>query len=95
MATVDDRDIGFRFIVSGKVQGVFFRASAAREATRLGLRGHAINLADGRVEVLAIGRAGAVDEMRRWLGRGPPAARVDGVHASPAGTAGVTGFRTG
>jgi acylphosphatase len=88
-------DVGYRFIVSGKVQGVFFRASAAREATRLGLRGHAINLPDGRVEVLAIGPATAVEEMRRWLDRGPPAARVDGVHASAAGTTGITGFRTG
>ena len=88
-------EIGFRFVVSGKVQGVFFRASAAREANRLGLRGHAINLPDGSVEVLAVGSAAAVEEMRRWLERGPPSARVDGVHASAAATAGVTGFRTG
>ena len=76
MATVDDRDIGFRFIVSGKVQGVFFRASAAREATRLGLRGHAINLADGRVEVLAEGNAAAVEAFKHDLAAGPAHSQV-------------------
>ena len=42
-----------RFLVSGKVQGVWYRASTRDEALRLGLRGHAGNLADGRVEILA------------------------------------------
>jgi acylphosphatase len=91
-------EVGYRFTVSGKVQGVFFRASAAREAARLGIRGHAINLADGRVEVLAIGTAAAVEDLRRWLHRGPPAARVRGVESRPepeATTTGVRGFRTG
>jgi acylphosphatase len=86
-----------RFIVSGKVQGVFFRASTAREATRLGIRGHALNLPDGRVEVLAIGSPGAVDELRRWLHRGPPAARVTQVEACAETVVAtdVEGFRTG
>jgi acylphosphatase len=87
-----------RFVISGKVQGVYFRASAAREAQRLGLRGHALNLADGRVEVLAIGSAAAVEELGRWLHRGPPAARVDAVDARPeqaAGFAHLESFRTG
>jgi acylphosphatase len=91
-------DVGRRFIVSGKVQGVFFRASTAREAARLGLRGHALNLPDGRVEVLAEGRSEAVEELDRWLQRGPPAARVDSVEASDvplAATPGLSGFRTG
>lgn len=91
-------EVARRFTVSGKVQGVFYRASTAREATRLGLRGHALNLADGRVEVLAIGHAAAVEELGRWLGRGPPAARVREV-ASRAEDAGafesLQGFRTG
>jgi acylphosphatase len=87
-----------RFVVSGKVQGVFFRASTAREARRLGVRGHALNLPDGRVEVLAIGNTAAVDELARWLHRGPPAARVERVdrqRASPAEFAHLDGFRTG
>ena len=90
--------IGMRFVVSGKVQGVFFRASAAHEAARLGIRGHAINLPDKRVEVVAVGGAESVAAFRRWLQRGPPAARVDGVDANvlPAEEfAAVTGFRTG
>jgi acylphosphatase len=90
--------VGMRFVVTGRVQGVFFRASAAREAARLGIRGHARNLPDGAVEVLAIGAPGAVEELRRWLGRGPPAARVAGVDATelPEEEWGsVPGFRTG
>jgi len=63
--------------VSGRVQGVFFRASTAREARLLGVTGHAINLPDGRVEVLACGTAEAVESLCQWLRRGPPSARVD------------------
>ena len=72
-----------RFVVSGRVQGVFFRASTADEARRLGLRGRAVNLADGRVEVLAIGPAAAVAELAAWLERGPRWAAVAGVEATP------------
>jgi acylphosphatase len=65
-----------RFLVDGKVQGVFFRASTRNEARRLGLHGHARNLADGRVEVVASGNDEALQELERWLWEGPPAARV-------------------
>jgi acylphosphatase len=68
---------GARFLVSGKVQGVFFRASTRNEALKLGLRGYARNLSDGRVEVVACGESVAVDELEQWLWQGPPAARVD------------------
>jgi acylphosphatase len=68
-----------RFHVSGRVQGVFFRASTRQQALRLGLRGYARNLADGRVEVVACGSAETVGELERWLWQGPPAARVDDV----------------
>lgn len=91
-------EVCLRFVVSGKVQGVFFRASTAREARRLGLRGYALNLPDGRVEVLAIGNTAAVDEFGRWLHRGPPAARVERVDCqreNPADFAPLEGFRTG
>lgn len=68
-----------RFLVSGKVQGVFFRASARNEAVRLGLHGYARNLSDGRVEVIASGNDEAVSELEQWLWEGPPAARVQEV----------------
>lgn len=80
------------FIVSGKVQGVWFRASAREQAVALGLRGHARNLDDGRVEVLADGDPEAIERLAQWLRYGPPLARVDelerveapGVHAGAA-----------
>ena len=68
-----------RFLVFGKVQGVYFRHSARVEAKRRGLRGIARNLPDGSVEVLAHGGTAAVEELRLWLQRGPAQARVDEV----------------
>lgn len=68
-----------RVVVSGRVQGVFFRASTRAEALRLGLEGSARNLADGRVEVIARGPDEALRELERWLWQGPPAARVEDV----------------
>ena len=85
-----------RFLVSGKVQGVFFRASTREQAQRLGLRGHAINLPDGRVEVIATGEPHAIDALAEWLQHGPPMARVDRVDRSQAGDAEVgQGFEIG
>ncbi len=71
-------------LVSGYVQGVFFRASANERARELGVTGWARNLADGRVEVLAAGEGDAVDAFRDWLDRGPASARVDHVEGSEA-----------
>ena len=78
-----------RFIISGKVQGVFFRASTREQAQRLGLCGHARNLPDGRVEVLAIGADDALGQLERWLQHGPPSARVDQVERAPAESEGM------
>ena len=58
---------------------MYFRHSTRVQAERLAIRGTACNLADGSVEVLAVGTAAAVESLRAWLQRGPPAARVDGV----------------
>jgi len=66
-----------RCVVSGRVQGVFFRASTARQAHSLGISGYAVNLPDGRVDVLACGSEQAVETLCEWLRTGPPAARVD------------------
>jgi acylphosphatase len=72
-----------RFLVSGRVQGVWFRASARDQALQLGLRGLARNLDDGRVEVLAFGPPEALDALEAWLALGPPRARVDRVLREP------------
>lgn len=82
-----------RFVVSGRVQGVFFRASTRAQAERLGLSGYARNLADGRVEVLACGKSEALDALERWLWQGPPAAEVTAVEREPAEERGTPGFR--
>jgi acylphosphatase len=66
-----------RYFVSGRVQGVFFRANTATEARRLGLAGWAINLPDGRVEVLVRGSEHAVQAIGSWLRQGIPPAQVD------------------
>jgi len=68
--------IARRCFVSGRVQGVFFRASTRQRALELGCHGHAHNLEDGRVEVLAMGESAAVEALIAWLWQGPPAAHV-------------------
>jgi acylphosphatase len=75
----------FRCLVAGRVQGVFFRASARERALRLGVTGYARNLPDGSVEVLACGEVEAVASMRAWLRVGPPQARVTSVACEPVG----------
>ncbi|MCL1634408.1 acylphosphatase [Luteimonas sp. SX5] len=71
-----------RFLVRGKVQGVFFRASAREQALTLGLRGYAKNLLDGRVEVLAVGDADRIETLAQWLRHGPPMAQVYAIERS-------------
>ncbi len=90
--------VATRFFVSGRVQGVFFRASTRAQAERLGLRGWAVNLPDGRVEVLAVGSAEAVQQLAEWLHDGPPAAKVlavESVPANPVEVSGRSGFSCG
>lgn len=83
------------FRVTGRVQGVFFRGSTRRVASRLGIAGHAINKPDGSVEVLACGSDSALDEMAAWLAKGPTGARVDDVTVEEEPDTGVTAFTTG
>ena len=73
-----------RCLVSGKVQGVFYRASTAEHAKRLGIVGYAKNLPDGHVEVLACGEDAPVKELMDWLWKGPPAAKVQSVDVQEA-----------
>ena len=74
-----------RILVSGRVQGVGFRYSAVDLGRRLGLRGWARNLPDGRVEVVAEGPDDDVRQMAQWCREGPPAARVSDVEEEPLG----------
>lgn len=83
-----------RFIVSGRVQGVFFRASAREQALAMGLTGHAMNLDDGRVEVLASGSSEALDSLEQWLQQGSSAARVDKVFRENLAEQDLFGFIT-
>lgn len=81
-----------RCIVSGRVQGVFFRASARSQARAYGVVGYARNLPDGRVEVHAEGEVSAVDAFCDWLWEGPPAAEVTAVECKPVSAAGYADF---
>jgi len=83
-----------RFIVTGRVQGVFFRASTRERALRLGITGHAKNLGDGSVEVVASGTRESVDELDAWLHHGPQAAEVERVRREALPEQSWRGFTT-
>ena len=65
-----------RWIIHGRVQGVFFRDTARQVARRLNIKGSAVNLSDGTVEVIAEGAANAVKQFQSWLVIGPDMAKV-------------------
>lgn len=69
----------WRITVGGRVQGVFYRASALEAAQRFGVTGTVRNLRDGQVEVVAEGSLVALQAMLDWCREGPPSARVDSV----------------
>jgi len=84
-----------RWRIEGRVQGVFFRASTRRKAQSLDLTGHARNLEDGAVDVLAHGHPDALDTLHTWLQKGPPAANVTAVRSIEVDSATVpSGFET-
>lgn len=68
-----------RYRVTGRVQGVGFRAATSGKARELGLSGWVGNCADGSVELIAAGPGEAIASLRAWLDRGPAMARVDRV----------------
>lgn len=76
-----EEKICIRCIVSGRVQGVWFRASTREEAKRLGLTGWVRNLPEGQVEVLVCGSTSQVELLHQWLHRGPRLAKVVEVSA--------------
>lgn len=79
-----------RAIVSGRVQGVSYRASTAKKAGQLGLVGWVRNLSNGSVELEAEGER--VDELLDWCKHGPPHARVDDVSVEELAPTGGTTF---
>jgi acylphosphatase len=84
-----------RSFVSGRVQGVFYRATCVRKAQSLGVSGFARNLADGRVEVLACGERAVVETFIAWLWEGSAASKVTAVETlevDPASIQRVAGF---
>ena len=83
----------FHAVVTGRVQGVAFRASTRDEATSLGVSGWVRNRSDGAVEVKAWGAPEALNALRDWLQHGPPMARVEAVRCEDAEPEAGKGFR--
>lgn len=80
-------------VISGRVQGVFFRAETQRAAVRLGLNGWVRNLPDGTVEALFEGDRDQVDQMLKWCWKGSPHSRVNDVQVTwKAYEGGLDGF---
>jgi acylphosphatase len=79
-------------VVSGQVQGVFFRDRTRREATRLGVSGWVRNCPDGTVQAHFEGPPDAVAELVRWCGEGPRHATVHELEVSEAEPRGTGGF---
>jgi acylphosphatase len=77
MTVKPGRTLRLRVRVTGVVQGVYFRASTAEQARRLGLTGWVRNTPEGQVELEAEGEEASVRALCEWCRRGPPAARVD------------------
>ena len=80
------------YLVSGRVQGVFFRVSARDTARGLGLSGWVRNTPQGKVELIACGDIAALQEFEAWLWQGPAQAQVTAVVKSVAASANFTDF---
>ena len=79
-------------VVTGHVQGVFFRATMRDQADRLGFSGWVRNEADGSVRAHLEGPEEALDRLVDWCAEGPPAARVQGVERSASEPTGARSF---
>lgn len=77
--TVGETRSQVHLVVTGRVQGVYFRSSTVEEARRLGLTGWVRNRSDGSVEIVAEGERARLDELIRWCHHGPRGAAVQEV----------------
>jgi acylphosphatase len=82
-----------RLLVSGRVQGVFYRDSCRQKAEEQGIGGSARNLSDGRVEIIVEGDDDAVERMTQWCRQGSEAARVESVEVEEQEPQGETSFK--
>lgn len=81
-----------RVVVTGLVQGVFYRESCRREAGARGVAGWVRNRPDGRVEAVFEGAPADVEALVTWAGVGPPQADVDDVEVTDEEPEGLSGF---
>jgi acylphosphatase len=82
-------------VVSGRVQGVWYRDTTRRKAVELSVGGHALNLPDGNVEVIACGSETAVNQLAKWLWTGSPMSNVTDVQCEKIEPVTIQGFSIG
>lgn len=70
-----------KLIITGKVQGVFFRDNTRKNAIKIGLNGYVKNLPNGTVEIVAQGEKAQIEELRKWCNHGSPNSKVEKVSA--------------
>jgi acylphosphatase len=86
------KELARRCVVSGRVQGVYYRAATQKRAQQLGLRGWVRNLANGRVELYACGEATRLESLCHWLQQGPELAQVESVDCTDCEVEPWSGF---
>lgn len=86
------KELGYKAVVFGTVQGVGFRYFTAKQAKQLGITGHAKNLSDGTVEVLMFGTELQLQVLLKWLEKGPEMSSVVDVKVTPIPFSEQTGF---
>lgn len=82
----------FSILVSGRVQGVYYRQSTKNKAQELGITGYVKNLPDGNVQILASGTSQQLNQLVAWCKQGPPAAIVNTVQVESIAPLAFPGF---
>lgn len=90
----DEHERCIHCYISGRVQGVWFRASTKEEADKLNLKGWVRNLSDGRVELIACGDQEKIKQLRAWLEHGPERAEVSHIEEEEMPLQAFDGFKT-